>query len=116
MTPLTSGCGGPQRAAPVESDLARKTLKQALDSWKQGTKAETLQSGSPSIVVTDFDWRRGRKLKDYEVLGSGEALDANLHCPVKLTLLDDAGQPVEKTVTYIVGTDPVLTIARQVSF
>ncbi len=30
------GCGGEQRAKPVDVDLARATLTQVLDHWKSG--------------------------------------------------------------------------------
>ena len=112
-----TGCGDrAKRAAKVEPDKARATLTQALDAWKAGKTPDDLKSQSPSIVAQDFDWLGGMKLSSYEVLGSGEERDANLECPVKLSLVGKDGKSVKKTVTYIVGTDPVLTVFRKMNF
>ena len=53
----------------------------------------------------------GKKLVDYEVIGEGKEVDANLIAQVKLTL-EDKGSQIEKTVTYVVGTAPKLTVFR----
>jgi hypothetical protein len=111
---LLSGCGGQRRARAVDPQRARATLVDALDGWKAGKKAEELQSGSPSIVVQDPDWSAGRQLADYELLDDGNALDANLHCRVRLTFADADAKPTEKIATYVVGTDPVLTVFRDI--
>jgi hypothetical protein len=57
----------------------------------------------------------GAKLVDYELLGDGKAQDANLRIQVKLTLSDpgqDKGKSTEKTVWYVVGTSPSVTVFR----
>lgn len=108
------GCGqSRQTADPVEPDRARRTLHAALDAWKEGRKIESLREQQPEIVAQDMDWKAGARLVSYEILGSGEKVDANLHCDVKLTLRDARGRQVEKQVRYIVGTSPVLTVFRQ---
>ena len=66
------------------------------------------------MVVQDRDWQQGVELVDYEIAGPGDAQDANLICDVQLTLRGSDGTSTEKTVTYIVGTDPVLTVFRKV--
>lgn len=110
-----SGCGDTARtAAPVDPGQARTTLKAALNAWKEGRSPSDLRSRSPEIVAQDADWQRGMKLTDYEVLGNGDERDANLECRVKLKMVDKQGKPVERTVTYVVGTDPVLTVFRKV--
>jgi len=110
---LCQGCGGgPGRAAPVDSPRAREALRTALESWKKGEPPATLKSASPSIVVQDLDWMGGSKLVDYEITGEGKFDDANLRIPVKLTLKSPAGKDVKKGVSYVVGTDPVLTVFR----
>jgi hypothetical protein len=109
-----SGCGsGVKTAAPVDPDLARKTLHITLESWKRGESPAELKQRSPAIIAQDFDWISGSELLDFEIAGPGQALDANLICPVKLILAGADGGTNEKTVDYIVGTDPVLTVFRK---
>ncbi|MBW3541480.1 MAG: hypothetical protein KY476_14530 [Planctomycetes bacterium] len=111
---LMCGCGGPDLADPVDPDRARGTLQDVLESWQKGATPESWREKSPEVVVQDMDWNGGAKLHSYEFLGPGEALDANLHAPVRLTLVDPQGRRQEKTVTYIIGTSPVLTVFREV--
>jgi hypothetical protein len=108
-----AGCGsGPYESAPVNPQIARETLNAALESWKEGATVESLKADSPSIVVQDFDWAGGAKLLDYDVLDDGKPESANLVARVKLSLEDKEGTKSEKTVTYLVGTAPVLTVFR----
>jgi hypothetical protein len=110
-----AGCGdGVRTAAAVDADQARRTLKIVLNAWKQGESREALGQREPSIVVQDMDWKSGHALIAYELDGPGTTSDANLICPVKLTLRDRQGRQTRKTVEYIVGTDPVLTVFRKV--
>ncbi|WZO99280.1 hypothetical protein EP7_000879 [Isosphaeraceae bacterium EP7] len=109
---LIFGCNEQERAAPVEPAKAREALVQALECWKRGEPIETLKSASPPIVAQDFDWMAGKKLAAYEVAGKGKDDDANLRIPVKLTLLTPQGQQSTKSVNYVVGTSPALTVFR----
>ncbi len=110
---VLAGCSsGPYESAPVNPEIARETLNAALESWKEGAAIEALKEESPSIVVQDFDWSAGMKLLDYEVLDDGKPESANLVARVKLSLEDKEGAKSEKTVTYVVGTAPVLTVFR----
>lgn len=110
---LQSGCGsGPPVPAPVDASLARDTLERVMESWKEGESAESLQDETPAVVVQDFDWTQGMKLLAYEIVGEGKESGANLVAQVKLTLGDQGGAQSEKTVTYVVGTAPVLTVFR----
>lgn len=107
------GCGeSPPANDPVVPDAARAALRRALDSWKAGTKIEALASESPKLVAQDFDWMAGARLLDYAPEGEGTPEDANLRIRVKLSLRDAKGKAVAKTVTYVVGTAPVLTVMR----
>jgi len=107
------GCSGEgQRAAAVNPPRAREALIKALESWKKGDKIDTLGSASPPIVAQDFDWMAGSKLVGYEVTGDGKDDDANLRIPVKLTLQTAQEKEVKKTVSYVVGTSPKLTVFR----
>ena len=110
-----AGCSSrPPQNAPVDADRARATLRTALDSWKQGDKADGLQSASPPIYVIDMDWKAGTRLKDYQVMGDGEEKDAHLFSRVKLTLVGPGGRETSRDVTYIISTAPNLTVARKV--
>ncbi|MFO0795954.1 MAG: hypothetical protein U0804_00675 [Gemmataceae bacterium] len=108
-----AGCSvGPPVAAPVVPDTARAALRTALDAWKAGRPIGSLADASPPIVAQDFDWMAGAKLDDYAVLDDGKAEDANLRVKVQLSLRPAQGSPVKKTVSYVVGTDPKLTVFR----
>lgn len=113
LTLIAAGCSnGPPQSAPVNPNVARETLTAAMDSWKFGETPESLKDLKPSIVVQDQDWTSGVKLVDYEVVDAGKEVNANLYAKVKLTLEDQQGTKSEKTVTYVVGTSPVLTVFR----
>jgi len=100
-------------SAPVQADKAREALTVALDSWKAGEAIELVQSKPPLFVtVQDFDWMGGAKLIDYEVVGDGTPMDANLKVEVKLKLEGSDGKSSEKTVNYLVGTAPEVTVFR----
>lgn len=108
------GCQSGPVAAPVDVPVAEQTLTHVLNGWKGGATPESFQQSDPSIVVQDRDWQAGYTLISYESKGPGQAFDANLHCDVALTLREPGGKEVTKTVTYIVGTDPVLTVFRKI--
>lgn len=108
-----AGCGARSETAdPVNPDLAQQTLREVLDAWVAGSKPEDLRKKTPEVVVQDFDWAAGNRLVSYEVNGSGTPQDANLFCEVKLVFEDASRKKTERTVTYCVGTDPVLTVFR----
>lgn len=108
-----AGCSvEPPKAAPVVPDAARAALKTTLDAWKAGKSIDTLGQGNPPIVAQDLDWMGGAKLIEYQIVDDGEALDANLRVRVNLTLRDRQGKTAAKTVPYVIGTDPKLTVFR----
>ena len=109
---VVSGCGE-QRAAPVNVELARSTLLEVLEHWKKGGTMDELRQRSPEIVVQEALWSDGQKLQDFALVGDGRAQDANWFCDVELTLApENGGEPTKKTLTYAIGTDPVLTVFR----
>jgi hypothetical protein len=108
---VAAGCGGGP-SHPVDTGVARKTLVETLDRWKEGETPEDLQKSKPQIVVQDMDWLGGAELVAYEVVGDGEPIDANLLAKVKLTLKGKDGKTSVKTVSYLVGTSPALTVFR----
>lgn len=112
---LVAGCGrGRYEVAPLDEEQARETLNDALESWKQGESQDSLQERSPPILAQDPDWMSGVKLLDYEFVDAGEEVDGRLVSHVKLKLLDDRGGQGEKTVTYLVNTNPGLTVLRDI--
>lgn len=112
---LLAGCGPDrvQKQAPVNVSVAETTLTKTLDAWKDGKKPDELGSQSPKIVAQDMDWQMGAKLTDYKVTGNSVPKDANLIAEVELKLIAPDGKEKKKTVKYIVGTSPVLTVFRQ---
>jgi hypothetical protein len=108
-----AGCGPRQpRAAAVDAELARESLLTVLDSWKKGDAPKSLRQHSPSITVQDMDWEMGYTLVDYRI-DEGKSADANLLCPVTLSLRDPQGKEVKRQVRYMVGTDPTITVFRE---
>ena len=116
-TVLLPGCGDPSRAHAVNQPTARDALKIALDGWKNGQTPASFASASSPIVVQDFEWDSGAKLLEYQLVDDGKAVDANLRVQVKLTLAGGGGKAPtgknsEKTVWYLVGTSPKVTVFR----
>ena len=85
-----------------------------LESWKQGEKPGALRDRPPNLTSQDMDWEAGFRLMDYQIVDDGKLDDANLRCPVKLTLRDPQGREVHKSVKYLVGTSPIITVFREV--
>ncbi len=117
-TLLLPGCSDPSRANPVNEMSARDALKTALDGWKKGDTPKSFADASPPMIVQDLEWEGGAKLVDYQLVDDGKAYNANLRVQVKLTLDSDqakskaAGKQTEKTVWYLVGTSPKVTVFR----
>ena len=110
-------CSGYGQARPVDAPRAREALKTALEHWKKGEDARSLESSSTPMVAQDFEWVQGAKLIDYQVVDDGKEEGANLRVQVKLTLANpgkDKGKPVEKKASYVVGTSPSLTVFRDI--
>ena len=108
------GWSGGSSAHAVNTSRARDALVIALDHWKQGDAPGSLRSSSTPMTIQDFDWQGGAKLVDYQVLGEGEAKDANLSIKVKLSLdgIPGKAKKTEKTVSYLVTTSPSVTVFR----
>lgn len=110
---LATGCsGGGAQAAPVDPTRAREALTSTLEHWKKGDSIEALKNGSPAIVAQDFDWMAGNALVAYEVGSNVREDNANLRIPVELTMRSRQGKELRKSVTYLVGTSPSLTVFR----
>ncbi len=108
------GCGE-ERAAPVDVTVAKASLMEVMDHWKSGGSIDDLRKRDPEIVVQEALWSGGRRLLNYQLLGEGRVEDANWFCDVELTLAPQEGsEPMKKTLTYVIGTDPVLTVFRAI--
>jgi hypothetical protein len=110
---LAAGCSSQRQIKPVDSAKARETLRAALDKWKTGARFDELQSASPPIYVVDLEWKSGALLKDYRLVNDGNEMDAQLYCPVELTIELD-GKDVVREVTYMITTAPKLVVSRKV--
>jgi len=109
-----TGCSDAPRNAPVDAAKARDALRTALESWKRGETVAHLQSASPPIYVIDPEWQTGAVLKEFKVVNDGTPLDANLHCPVRLTLRTGGRPDTTREVTFVVSSAPNLTVSRKV--
>lgn len=107
------GCSSGPRNAPVDAAKAREVLRLALESWKNGEKHDALQAASPPIYVIDPQWQAGFVLKEYRIVGDGKEMDAQLTCPVAMTVKNPAGKEIEQEVTFYISTAPNFTVARK---
>ncbi len=111
---MFSGCGPSEaHGGPVDPKIAQESLRIVLDSWKNGEKPEQLQSPPRSITAQDLDWLKGMKLVEYKVLDDATPKGTNLWVSVDLTLTDSSSKTVHKKVRYIVGTNPAVTVFRE---
>ncbi|MEI8384210.1 MAG: hypothetical protein WCJ09_29140 [Planctomycetota bacterium] len=105
-----AGCGASARTYPLNADLARSSVKEAMQAWVDGKSPKDLK---PRIIVGDPEWEAGLKLESFEIIPNDELTDgSNLHLRVKRKL-SSGGQFAESTVKYIVSTSPVITIFPQ---
>lgn len=104
-----TGCGGsPGLNRPLNQELARKSVGQAMQAWIDGKKPADLK---PDIIVGDPAWDGGRKLTAYKLLDDKERSDgSNLHITVEMEFKDASGRASKSQKTYIVGTSPVVSI------
>ena len=107
---ISLGCSG-ARDLDLDPDIARKSLDKALKAWVDGKKPTDLQ---PEIIVGDYVWESGKKLLSYEIKSNEMNDGNNLHLFVVCQFANPKGKkPIKTDVTYIVGTDPVITIFPQ---
>ena len=107
-----------QGARRQRADRSRSLEDRAWTAGRSGQTPASFASASSPMIVQDFEWDSGAKLLDYQLVDDGKAYDANLRVQVKLTLAgsDTKAAPVtkktEKTVWYLVGTSPKVTVFR----
>lgn len=110
---LAAGCDRGSRRLSLNQHLARDSFTAFLDAWEEGRKPESLRQGEPEIIVGDYAWNSGYRLLDYELGGEEHNDGTNLHLSATLVLENPQGRQSRQQVTYIVGTDPVITIFRK---
>jgi len=108
----TAGCGGPA-ATPADPADGRKALQAALDAWKGGEKPDALAQRTPSIHVSDGDWKSGLLLESYKADDEGKLIGSDLNYTVVLELKNAKGKASKKTAVYAVSTHPQLLVLRQ---
>jgi len=109
---LQFGCA-PATAPMSDAKKAKEFLQSMLDEWKAGTDMNGMKQRYPPIYVTEDLWRGSNKLDEYTLLGESEKLGSNIRFQVKLKWTNKSGKAVEKSVRYIVTTDPALTMVRE---
>ena len=109
---LQVGCG-PATVPMSDANKAKELLKSMLTEWKSGTTLDAIKSRNPPIYVTEDLWRGSSKLEDYTLLDEGEVLGSNIRFQVKLKCTNKSGKAMEKSVRYIVTTQPALTMVRE---
>jgi hypothetical protein len=83
-----------------------------------GQTPGSFASASSPMIVQDLEWSSGAKLLEYQLVDDGKAYDANLRIQVKLSpagadaKVAPATKKTEKTVWYLVGTSPKVTVFR----
>jgi hypothetical protein len=111
LSAVTLGCAS--KPEPADPQVARETLRAALDAWKSGEGIEALQQVEPPILVSDHEWGGGTRLLDYQVDSKDQIFGTDLRCRVKLTLQGKNGKKRQKQATYSVGTSQALVVVRE---
>ena len=109
---LHAGCS-PSVAPMSDAGKAKELLQTSLDAWKSGANLDDRRKASPPIYVTEDLWRSGAKLSEYKLVGESEVLGSNIRFMVDLKCTTKSGKAMEKTVRYLVTTQPALTIVRE---
>jgi hypothetical protein len=114
ISTLILGSGGCNPTArPSDPGEGRKALRATLEAWKGGEKPEALASRTPSIHVSDGDWKSGLLLKSYRAVDEGRLVGSDLSYCVALELKNARGKLVKRDAVYAVTTHPQLLILRQ---
>lgn len=109
-----AGCGQRNVAMPAKASpqVAQAALEKALAQWQAGQPVETLAAANPKTYVNDYDWRDGRKLRQFQVSGPAEEVGLQIRLPVALDVEFPQGQVVRSHVSYSISTTPVVSIVR----
>jgi hypothetical protein len=83
-----------------------------LTSWQKGETTEAMKGASPPLIVTDEKWRRGDKLRKFEVESPSDPSGSERAFRATLWLTDAKGKVTQEVAECTVGTDPVPTVFR----
>jgi hypothetical protein len=111
ITLAITGCA--KKRPRADAEVARQTLRVALDAWKKGQPIDALKDGDPPISVADHEWSDDYKLMDYKVSEKDQLFGSDLRCQVQLSLRSPKGKELKKKATYSVGTNNALTVVRE---
>ncbi len=112
LTLMLAGCS-PTKAPMSDAAKAKELLQKMLGEWQSGTKLGEIRKLSPPVYVTEDLWRNGAKLDEFSLADDSEVLGSNIRIQVKLKCSSTNGKVDEKSVRYLVTTQPALTIARE---
>jgi hypothetical protein len=107
-----TGCAdrpnGDPRITPLET--AREALDSSMKAWQNGQPPGKIDGTTPSVQVVDSVWKRGEKLKGYEVVGEESDQDGLRWFSVRLQLeKSDSSQRVK----YLVMGTTSITVFRE---
>jgi hypothetical protein len=103
------GCGQPGEIRPPgDAAAAKAALQTALDAWIAGQPPGETGSQA-SVIWTDADWKAGKKLSAYQLVGEPEQNGGNWRIFVDLTL--DSGKKPTR-VCYAVTLGEPTSILR----
>lgn len=104
------GCSGSDEQAKL--DFGEQTVRDCLETWKQGGLPSDLQSREVPIEFHDDDWELSAKLLNYEVQESFVDHDGSARCLVKLKVQRGSASPVEVRCAYQIISEPKIVVGR----
>lgn len=108
----SAGCGKRSDAEYVPDEaVARGALSAALDVWKVGGSPDKIETEGRAVQAQDPNWRAGRQLAGYEILGPAAGTDPHRSFKVQLDLPEGR----QEVVYVVVGKDPIW-VFNEVSF
>lgn len=109
---LVAGCGAPEEIRPQgDADAATSALVAALESWKAGNSPAESQAGQ-SVIWTDEDWKAGRKLSAYQLVGEPQQNGGHWRVYAELTLAESGKTSKPTQVCYAVTLGEPTSIIR----
>jgi hypothetical protein len=109
-----AGCGPRNVPMPpkASAEVAEAALERALAHWQAGQPLEALAATNPRTYVNDYEWRDGRKLRQFQLAGPAEEVGLQVRLPVAIDVEHPQGQVVRSRVSYSISTTPVVSIVR----
>lgn len=106
------GCGSPEEIRPQgDGASAKAALEAALEAWKAG-KSPTESQTAHTLIWTDDDWKAGRKLSDYQLVGEPELNGGHWRVYADLTLAPTGKNASATRVCYAVTLGEPTSIIR----